>query len=78
MQDVDRMRQLFKETGSCRKVAEIMGISRNTVTKYLTKTEEYQNGTITEIIPKNRSITRTRPVCTETVVNRIYSFLTEN
>ena len=78
MQDVDRMRQLFKETGSCRKVAEIMGISRNTVTKYLTKTEEYQNATITEIIPKNRSITRTRPVCTETVVNRIYSFLTEN
>ena len=28
MQDVDRMRQLFKETGSCRKVAEIMCVQR--------------------------------------------------
>jgi len=30
MEDVDRIRQLYQETGSRRKVADIMGISRNT------------------------------------------------
>ena len=29
MEDVDRIRQLYQETGSRRKVANIMGISRN-------------------------------------------------
>ena len=78
MMDVDRMRQLYTKTGSCRKVAEIMGISRNTVTKYLKKTEDYQNGIIIEIIPENRNIARTRPVCNEKILTRIHSFLEEN
>ena len=78
MEDVDRIRQLYQETGSCRKVAHIMGISRNTVTKYLNKIEDCQNGKAEEIIPSNRNIKRTKPVCNEKIKNKIHTYLEEN
>jgi predicted transcriptional regulator len=73
MEDVDRIRQLYQETGSCRKVAHIMGISRNTVTRYLNKIEDCQSGKTEEIIPSNRNIKRTKPVCNEVITNKIHT-----
>jgi len=48
MEDVDRIRQLYQETGSCRKVAIIMGISRNTVKKYQNQIEDCKHGNLEE------------------------------
>jgi len=78
MDDVDRIRQLYQETGSRRKVAYIMGISRNTVTKYLNKIEDCQNGNAEEIIPSNRNLQRTKRACNDEVVNKIHTYLEEN
>ena len=78
MEDVDRIRQLYQETGSRRKVAYIMGISRNTVTKYLNKIEDCQNGNAEEIIPSNRNLQRTKRACNDEVVNKIHTYLEEN
>jgi len=76
--DVDRMRQLYQQTGSYRRVARIMGISRNTVVKYLKKVKEYQEGTIPDIIPEEWKVSRSRPSCTDEICNRIHSLLESN
>lgn len=78
MEDVDRIRQLYQETGSCRKVANIMGISRNTVTKYLKRIEECQNGDSEEIVPIIRNLQRPKPALSDDVVNKIHTYLEEN
>ena len=78
MEDVDRIRQLYQETGSCRKVAIIMGISRNTVEKYLNRIEDCKHGNLEEILPYERNITRTKSVCNEEITNKIHSYLEEN
>jgi len=78
MEDVDRIRQLYQETGSCRKVANIMGISRNTVTKYLNKIEDCQNDTGNRIFPSTRNLHRTKPALSDAVVTKIHWYLEEN
>jgi len=78
MEDVDRMRLLHQETGSIRKVAKIMGISRNTVKNYLNRIEECKNGHAKEIIPVNVNRERTGPACTNEVKEKIYSILEDN
>ena len=78
MEDVDRIRQLYQETGSRRKVADIMGISRNTVTKYLKQIEDCQNDNAGEILLINRNMQRPKPTLSDDVVNKIHTYLEEN
>ena len=78
MQDVDRIRQLYQETGSCRKVADIMGISRNTVTKYLNRIEDCKNGDSEEIVPIIRNLQRPKPALSDDIANKIHTYLEEN
>jgi transposase len=77
MEDVDRIRQLYQETGSRRKVADIIGISRNTVTKYLNRIEDCQNGNAEEILPTTRNLQRTKSALSDDVVNKIHTYLEE-
>jgi len=78
MEDVDRIRQLYQETGSRRKVADIIGISRNTVTKYLNRIEDCQNGNAEEILPTTRNLQRIKSALSDDVVNKIHTYLEEN
>ena len=78
MQDVDSIRQLYQETGSCRKVADIMGISRNTVTKYLNRIEDCKYGDSEEIVPIIRNLQRPKPALSDDIANKIHTYLEEN
>jgi transposase len=55
-----------------------MGISRNTVTKYLNIIEDCQNGNIEEIISLNQNPQRTKSALSDAVVNKIHTYLEEN
>lgn len=78
MEDVDRMRQLYQQTDSYRRVAGIMGISRNTVAKYLKRVQDYQEGTIPDIFPEEWKVSRLRPACTPEICTRIHNLLESN
>ncbi|EHQ36694.1 LOW QUALITY PROTEIN: hypothetical protein Metlim_2655 [Methanoplanus limicola DSM 2279] len=78
MCDVNRIYQLYLETRSKRKVAEIMGISRNTVSKYLNRIENCKNGLTNEILPEDEKVARPNTVCKGEIRDRILSMLLEN
>jgi len=78
MADVKRMADLYKLLGSIKGVAREMGISRNTVKKYLLQIRKVQEGTAEEIIPMERMIIQPRRVLTDTVVQKIHQRLESN
>ena len=53
MYDVMEIKQLYEKYGSIRRVARNMKISRNTVTKYLIRSDEFRKGDIDKIIHRN-------------------------
>jgi len=74
MHDVEKILELYNQSGSIRFVAKQMHISRNTVSKYLKRVEEYRNEKRPSIISKSPSY---RKISTE-IVGRVEALLEEN
>ena len=58
MSDIMQMVELYNRYGSIRKVAKELNISRNTVKKYIKRSQSVNQGIEKEIIPKDRQIQR--------------------
>ncbi len=74
MYDVEKILELYDQSGSIRFVAKQMDISRNTVSKYLKRVEQYRLKEKTSIIYRSPSH---RKISSETV-ERVHALLEEN
>jgi transposase len=59
-------------------VSKELGISRNTVKKYIDRVKQAKEGSLEEIIPTHREIKRTCNVLTPEIREKIYQILEEN
>ena len=75
MYDVKEIQRLYEKYGSMRRVAREMKISRNTVSKYLKRVNEFRMGKKSKIIYKESASYTRIPQAT---VERIHSLLEEN
>jgi len=78
MAEIRRIVDLYDLYGSYKRVARELGISRNTVKKYVFRVNEVQNGTADEILPKDRRIVQRRRVLTDAVRQKIHGHLESN
>ncbi len=82
MYDVEKILELYDQSGSIRFVAKQMDISRNTVSKYLKRVEQYRLKEKTSIIyrkPSHRKISSetVETVPTLTFANLATSFIVD-
>jgi len=78
MSDIMQMVELYNRYGSIRKVAKELNISRNTVKKYIKRSQSVNQGIEKEIIPKDRQIQRKCSAVTSEVKEEIHRILEEN
>jgi len=78
MADVRRIVDLYELHDSYKGVARELNISKNTVKKYLHRVDDEKNGSVEEILPKNRKIIQPSRVLTETVLQKIHQHLESN
>ncbi|MFA5214009.1 MAG: IS21 family transposase [Methanoregula sp.] len=78
MSEIKRIVELYKVQGSIREVSKQLGMSRNTVKKYLNRVQKVQNGIEEEILPTNRQIQRQSTVVTLEIRREIHRILDEN
>jgi transposase len=78
MADIRRILDLYELYGTYNRVARELGISHNTVKKYVFLVKAVQDGTATTILPKDRKIIQPPRVLTETVLQKIHSYLESN
>jgi biotin operon repressor len=75
MADIRRILELYELYGTFNRVARELGISHNTVKKYIHRVKSVQEGTSVEILPKDRKIIQPRRVLTEAVRQKIHGYL---
>jgi transposase len=78
MAEIRRIVDLYDLYGSYRRVSRELGISRNTVRKYVHRVKEVQNGMADEILPKDRKILQRPRVLTDAVRQKIHAHLESN
>lgn len=78
MSDIQRIVELYNLYGSKRRVAKELGMSRNTVARYLQRVQDVKDGVEDEILPKNRQIQRPCTIMTPEIRGCIHSILEEN
>jgi transposase len=78
MADVRRIVDLYELRDSYKGVARELNISKNTVKKYLHRVNDEKNGSVEEILPKNRKIIQPSRVLTEPVREKIHQHLESN
>jgi len=78
MADIRRIRELYELYGTFNRVARELGISHNTVKKYVLRVKSVQDGSASEILAKDRMIIQPPRVLTETVRKKIHSYLESN
>ncbi|MBN1323833.1 MAG: hypothetical protein JW986_07545 [Methanotrichaceae archaeon] len=66
---------MYELYGSYKRVARELGISRNTVKKYVRRVKDVREGTAAEILPRHRMIAQPSRVLTETVRQKIHEHL---
>ncbi|HIJ06214.1 MAG TPA: hypothetical protein HA365_02770, partial [Methanocalculus sp.] len=77
MSDIQRIVELYNLYGSKRRVAKELGMSRNTVARYLQRVQDVKDGVEDEILPKNRQIQRPCTIMTPEIRGFIHSILEE-
>lgn len=75
MPDIKRIQELYELYGSYKRVARELHISKNTVKKYLHRIDDLREGAVDEILPKQRTISRTRTVLTDALLEKIHQYL---
>lgn len=78
MAEIRRIVDLYELYGTYSRVARELGISHNTVKKYVLRVKAVQDGTDEEILPKDRKIIQPPRVLTETVRQKIHRYLESN
>jgi transposase len=78
MAEICRIVDLYDLYGSYRRVSRELGISRNTVKKYVHRVKDVQNGLADEILPKDRKIVQLPRVMTDEVRQKIHDHLDSN
>ena len=78
MAEISRMVELYDVYRSYKRVARELGISRNTVRKYIQRVKEVQQGKAEEILPKNREIHQPTRVLTDPIRQSIHRYLESN
>ena len=78
MADIRRIVDLYELYGSYKKVARELSISLNTAKKYLRRVNDVQEGSVEEILPKDRKIIQPSRVLTEIVRQKIHQYLESN
>lgn len=78
MSEIKRIVELYELHGSVRRVSRELGMSRNTVKKYLERVERVRQGDAEEILPQSREIRRPSPVVTLEIKEEIYRIVAEN
>lgn len=78
MTEIRRMVELYDVYRSYKRVARELGISRNSVRKYIRRVQEVQQGKVEEILPKNREIDQPTRVLTDTIRKFIHQHLESN
>ena len=74
MADIRRILELHELYGTFNRVARELGISHNTVKKYVLRVKSVQEGSASEILPKDRKIIQPPRVLTEDVRKKIHSY----
>ena len=78
MADIRRILELYELYGTFNRVARELGISHNTVKKYVLRVKSVQDGSASEILAKDRMIIQPPRVLTEAVRKKIHSYLESN
>jgi len=78
MADIRRILELHELYGTFNRVARELGISHNTVKKYVLRVKSVQEGSASEILAKDRKIIQPPRVLTEAVRKKIHSYLESN
>jgi transposase len=76
--DINQIQQLYQKYQSIKQVSMELGISRNTVRKYIRSIILAQNGDIDEIRSEMRVINRPRSTVSDELIQIVHSYLTEN
>lgn len=66
--DLNQIEQLYRKYGSIKQVSRELGISRNTVRKYLRNIDAVQQGTLPELIPDKKQINRPKRVANDELI----------
>lgn len=78
MSEIKRILELYETYGSMRKVSAELGLSRNTVKKYIERVNQVKQGSREEILPHKREIHRPCNVLTSETRDKIHQILEEN
>ena len=78
MTTVKKLLESYERTGSYRQTARDMGIAHNTVRKYVLRAQAAREGTIEELIPRDREIRQPGRVVTPEVRGIIHRILEKN
>lgn len=76
--ELNQIEQLYKKYGSIKQVSRELGVSRNTVRKYLRNIHAVQEGNLLEIYPEKRQINRPRSVVNDELVQIVHNYLQDN
>ena len=76
--ELNQIEQLYKKYGSIKQVSRELGISRNTVRKYLRNIDAAQEGSLLEIYPENREINRPKSVVNDELIQLVHNYLQDN
>ena len=68
MSDINQIRHLYEKLGSIREVSREIGLSRNTVRKYLRNIENVLEGILEELKPELRTIHQPKRVVNEELI----------
>jgi transposase-like protein len=69
--ELNQTEQLYKKYGSIKQVSRELGVSRNTVRKYLRNIDAVQEGNLLEIYPEKREINRPKSVVNDELIQLV-------
>ena len=72
--EINQIQQLYEKYKSIRQVSKELGISRNTVKKYLESLISVQEGNAVEIVTINRKVKQPKRVLTDDLISLVHSF----
>lgn len=76
--DINQIQHLYEKLGSIREVSRVLGLSRNTVRKYLRNIENVQEGILEELKPEIRTIHQPKRVVNEELIGIVHNYLETN
>lgn|GEM_PF-249076 len=76
--EINQIQQLYEKYKSIRQVSKELGISRNTVKRYIESLISVQEGNAVEIVSINRKVKQPKRVLTDDLISLVHSYLEDN